>query len=98
MYILFNFTFQIEWLIKGSTQEDMITTYTEKLKRGEEEMGQLHQTMEALTQKHSSLILAKETEMLEVRTNYAKQLAQLISDCTSRNKSQVWLSLCGLNS
>lgn len=85
----FGLSLQIEWLLKGSAQQEMVTTYTEKLKQGEEEMGRLHQTMEHLTKKHSSLLLQKESEMLEVRTNYAKQLSQLITDCTSKSRSQV---------
>ncbi|XP_067932858.1 interaptin-like [Watersipora subatra] len=85
---IFEMRDEIEWLMKGSAQQELITTYTEKLRQGEEEMGQLHQTMEALTKRHSNLILAKENEMLSVRTNYAKQLSQLITECTSKGQSQ----------
>jgi len=52
-------------------------------------MAKLHQSMELLTRKHSTLLLDKETEILEVRTHYAKQLSQLINDCVSRNECQV---------
>lgn len=77
--------------MKGSTQRDMITTYTQKLKEGEEEMAHLHQTMDVLTKKHSTLLLAKENEILEVRTHYAQQLSQLINECVNRNECQVSL-------
>lgn len=82
----------MDWLIKGTTQQEMITTYTQKLKQGEEEMGQLHQTMEVLTKKHSTLLLDKEKEILEVRTHYAKELSQLINECVHRNNCQVKFS------
>ena len=52
-------------------------------------MAQLHQTMDVLTKKHSTLLLAKENEILEVRTHYAQQLSQLINECVNRNQCQV---------
>lgn len=73
-----------------------MTAYTERLKAGEEEMSRLHQTMKELTKKHSSILLSKENEMLEVRTYYAKQLSQLINECVGRNECQVCPKSCFL--
>lgn len=55
-------------------------------------MSRLHQNMDVLTRKHSTLLLARDNEAAESRTYYARQLRKFVGECVSVEEDQVWIA------